>query len=1029
MGVRLVADRGGQAAADGFQYQYLVTLEALLDAAEGRVAGVAAVLIEPVSIQDDDAPDPDAVDFELVDDDGTSLHAAQVKSGSLGTQMSAPDAFGILLRLIRARPQARAYRLITNIRLHPKAVELNRALSTADVHELRGRLQQLMERSRWRDEPRSMSVNELNRLCRARISVDFRERYELRDQLRERMRRLRNEHHSGLGHDSAGRLTNYLAFEIHRRASGEFNGLFPLAKFREELLVPGLQIAYELGEFDWGIMVGGTPAPPDIPRPDLVGQIRTALAGGGERVVTQCALLGPSGIGKTSVAAAYVHDVADSYDHIFWINGESSASLQASFQRVHHWLRPRADGDANADRGGLRDRVRTLLSISVRPWLMVIDNVVDRRLIEPWLPSSGRGRILITSTNQVSWATHRAKVAVQIMAPGQASALIRLRLGQEQDWDAGSEKAAADLAQRLQYWPLAIELACGHLAGCELGPGEAARYLDQIRDLALDDTDAIPAGYPETLVGAIRLALARLLDKGGTHPASAGAAHALFPAAYFASRQIPLWLLYFSTLMSSENATQIGLRHPVVFDPDAKVPFTVHEMHRALRTESLAQRDEPLCTLPQQEWSAVHPEGVDDTISVNEIVQHVIRTLAEDGSNTTSEVLSQAAYHTQGWLTAFINADDDEHLLAVLPHVQSLASHASRLGIATDNVAVLWGNLAGAYILQGMLDDAREALENELAYLLNRPEPAPLLELKTRSQLADVLHNTGALPEVWLQHLRRARDLAVQLADSRPQDISTVVANCLTILGNHTGRAAAAASVQALADDLRSLQELLPRTHRMQAQTEIGDLTHALSNENMPDQEVERRCESLLKDDSLTRLQRLQVTALLAESLAFQHRWNDTWQHLQDIRQHLVQSSLHPQVMTRTLHNVGLQVGLAVATGVPECRTAFMTAYDGVLPLPEPECRPLLSTLLDMAVRIPDGHLSLEAGVTCVPYKMQVLHLLDALVERDTDRIRQVREGLVHLDSTDLDQGSEVGWRTLSHAVVAAAVSRTLRGT
>lgn len=90
-----------------------------------------------------------------------------------------------------------------------------------------------------------------------------------------------------------------------------------------------------------------------------------------------------------------------------------------------------------------------------------------------------------------------------------------------------------------------------------------------------------------------------------------------------------------------------------------------------------------------QEWSAVHPEGVDDTISVNEIVQHVIRTLAEDGSNTTSEVLSQAAYHTQGWLTAFINADDDEHLFAVLPHVQSLASHASRLGIATDNMAVL----------------------------------------------------------------------------------------------------------------------------------------------------------------------------------------------------------------------------------------------------------------------------------------------------------------------------------------------------
>jgi hypothetical protein len=287
-----VAERGGQAAADGFQYQYLVTLEALLDATDDRFPEVAAALIEPAITPDEDSTDPDAIDFELVDQNRGSVHAVQVKSGGSGTEMSAPDAFGIMLRMLRARPRAGSYRLITNMRLHPKATQLNRALSLDDPHQLREHLQRLLERSRWRDEPARMSDDELNRLGRARISVDSRQRYQLRDQLRERMRRLRNEHCRGLGHESAGRLTNYLAFEIHRRASGEFDGIFTLAEFHEELFTPGHHLAYELGEFDWGIMVGPVPAPPDIPRPDLTDRIRAALTSGGrDRAVPTCALL------------------------------------------------------------------------------------------------------------------------------------------------------------------------------------------------------------------------------------------------------------------------------------------------------------------------------------------------------------------------------------------------------------------------------------------------------------------------------------------------------------------------------------------------------------------------------------------------------------------------------------------------------------------------------------------------------------------------------------------------------------------
>ncbi|MEU6171739.1 NB-ARC domain-containing protein [Streptantibioticus parmotrematis] len=1023
-----VAERGGQAAADGFQYQYLVTLEALLDATDDHFPKVAAALIEPAITPDEDSTDPDAIDFELVDQNRGSVHAVQVKSGGSGTEMSAPDAFGILIRMLRARPRAGSYRLITNMRLHSKATQLNRALSLDDPHQLREHLQRLLERSRWRDEPARMSDDELNRLGRARISVDSRQRYQLRDQLRERMRRLRNEHCRGLGHESAGRLTNHLAFEIHRRASGEFDGIFTLAEFHEELFTPGHHLAYELGEFDWGIMVGPVPAPPDIPRPDLIDRIRAALTSGGrERAVPTCALLGPSGIGKTSTAADYAYDLADSYDHIFWVNGENSTSLHSSFQRIHDWLLRRTDDGPDTDSGRLRDQVRTRLSSSARPWLMIIDNVVDRRVVDPWIPTSGRGHVLITSTNQVSWATQRAKVAIPSMTPDQATELIRMRLHHEEDWDAPSQRTAAALAEQLEYWPLAVELACGHLAGREFGLREAGRYLEQIRDLALDDRYAIPHGYPETLVGAIRLALGRLIDKEELQPASEGAALALSRAAYFASRQIPIWLLYFSTLVSSYDAVRSGLRHPKVCGPQDQVPFTAHEMHRALRTESLARRDEPLCTLPPQEWSAVHCEGIDDTINVNEIVQHVIRTMAESRTDM-SEILSQAAYHAQGWLTAFIEADDDEHLLAILPHVQSLAGHAGRLGIATDTLAVLWGNLAGTYVMRGELDDARQAFENELEYLLARKEPAPVLELKTRAQLADVLRNTGEAPAVWLRHLQRARDLAFQLADHRPEDASLAVANCLTVLRSHTGHGTPEPEVQALAVDFDSLSQRMPTTPSARIQREIERIDDALTGDLMTDEEVEQCCRTLLEDDDLRGPQRLQLRGFLTEALVYQNRWNDALELLQSIHAYSVERPLHPQVIARTLHDVGLRVGLAVASGVPECRAALMVLVGEADAPPAPECHQVLSVLVSIASRMTVEQLSLQAGMTCMPFKMRTLRLLEAVRAGEHAAIREIYDGLDGLDAAALDRDNEIGWKLLSQTVITSAVSMTLRG-
>lgn len=81
-----------------------------------------------------------------------------------------------------------------------------------------------------------------------------------------------------------------------------------------------------------------------------------------------------------------------------------------------------------------------------------------------------------------------------------------------------------------------------------------------------------------------------------------------------------------------------------------------------------------------------------------------------------------------------------------------------------------------------------------------------------------------------------------------------------------------------------------------------------------------------------------------------------------------------------------------------------------------------------MASRMPAEHLSLEAGMTCMPYKLQTLHLLEAVCDQDHDRIRAIYRSMADLDTDALTQDHEIGWRTLSDIVTASSVSMMLGG-
>ncbi len=99
---------GGRLAARGFQYQYLRTLEAMLNAV--RDQNLHAIRIEgPVGT----LGQSNGVDYDLIDIDHRSRLAAQVKSKKVGASFDIGEALNASIGLIKGH-DASQYQVSTN---------------------------------------------------------------------------------------------------------------------------------------------------------------------------------------------------------------------------------------------------------------------------------------------------------------------------------------------------------------------------------------------------------------------------------------------------------------------------------------------------------------------------------------------------------------------------------------------------------------------------------------------------------------------------------------------------------------------------------------------------------------------------------------------------------------------------------------------------------------------------------------------------------------------------------------------------
>ena len=171
-------------------------------------------------------------------------------------------------------------------------------------------------------------------------------------------------------------------------------GVLPFLRRRREASQP--EISSELGppvaSGDGPVVVGDIPEePPGFqPRTDLLALLDATREG--SRIVVVHAVTGMRGVGKTQLAAAYARmRLAERWRLVGWVNAEDPGTLLAHLAEVAaKWGLEAADVEA-AGRA-----IRHRLETDGERCLLVLNNVIDPELVQPFLPVSGESRVILT---------------------------------------------------------------------------------------------------------------------------------------------------------------------------------------------------------------------------------------------------------------------------------------------------------------------------------------------------------------------------------------------------------------------------------------------------------------------------------------------------------------------------------------------------------------------------------------------------------------------------------------------------------
>jgi transcriptional regulator with XRE-family HTH domain len=251
-----------------------------------------------------------------------------------------------------------------------------------------------------------------------------------------------------------------------------------------------------------------------VGRKDELRELNGALARreGAGQTVPILAIVGTAGVGKTTLAVHWAHQVANRFPdgqlyadlRGFDPSGDPLAPAAAIRGFLHALGRPSGRVQAAAEAGQYRSLLAGLRM------LIVLDNARDPEQVRPLLPGNPGCAVVVTSRNQLTGLviTGGARpLFLDVLARADASALLARRLGAQRL--RAEPQAAEELIGLSERLPLALAAVAARAAA---SPGLT------LRDLAaeLRDTgrrlDAVETGEPATSLRALLSGSYRLMN-------------------------------------------------------------------------------------------------------------------------------------------------------------------------------------------------------------------------------------------------------------------------------------------------------------------------------------------------------------------------------------------------------------------------------------------------------------------------------------------------------------------------------------
>lgn len=577
---------GGGIAAFGLRYQYLSTAEYVLVFLRDNPDLIphSNLVIEPLHTKAD-GKDDDVVDFAIEIDDEPS-HNVQVKSSSEPDDhpLQPAPAREVLDRLARHPAEQRI--LLTNKPLSPVLAE-EAITQAANVDRVE---------YTWPSGPQAPAG-----APEPRIVYDARTTAALFDSITQLVKDFRVQRGRSPGDVTCQLLVSILIDYIFSAAAGTEPSRISALDLLEKLVMPDAAIAQVAGGFDWGLPITNIPNYlSTVPRLSYLNEIQTHLNLADEASTpSRVVLTGRTGNGKTVLASDYCHIAAISYAFMCWIDCRDVDFIEPQIRNLIEQLNRTLPAGA-----AVGPVFAGILGRHPGPWLLIFDGLQNRTDVEEYIPSRGRGSIIVTSNNSLNWWPSTSIIEVRELTEDEAidcfAAYADVALA---ELDA-VRASIRDIVVRLGLVPLAVSMSAIYFKNTEGQLDELApQYFTDLEALA--DDASIPPGFPSTAFAAIQHA-SRNLGKGTrTGELYGRSARAVLEiGCLLAPELLPLNFI----LQATAESVDINLANlPTPTEVDQVVRRGVLS---ALRTQSIAQRvvdDGDGNRTPVSETVAVHP--------------------------------------------------------------------------------------------------------------------------------------------------------------------------------------------------------------------------------------------------------------------------------------------------------------------------------------------------------------------------------------------------------------------------------------